>query len=132
MNHEATKASHTKNRLEWTVFSISLLLLLGTIGTLVHQMIHTGDAPPHLLVTLGDPQSLDDQVRVPVKLDNIGDQPAASIHIEVTAIAGGSEKKANLFFDHIAHQSQREGWASFPSETSLASLTARVTGYAIP
>lgn len=132
MNEESTNPPRTKNPLEWTVFSLSLALLLGTIGVLIHQSIHLGNAPAHLRITLGEPEALADQVRVPVKLHNDGDQPAAAIHIEVTAAFEGAEKRCMLLFDHIAHHSEREGWVSFPEHPSPATLRARVTGYANP
>lgn len=132
MTEEPTNPPRTKNLLEWIVFSFSLALLLGTIAVLIHQSFHIGDLPAHLRVSLGDPEPLDDAVRVPVNLKNDGEQPASAIHIEVTAEFEGAEMRSMLLFDHIAHHSEREGWVSFPGNPTPASLRARVMGYANP
>jgi uncharacterized protein (TIGR02588 family) len=118
-----------KNRLEWAVFGLSTLLLLGVIGVLVHQAVTVGEEPAHLVVRLGEPLTSSDQVRVPVTVVNTGDEPALAVRVEIGGTLSGVEHSSSLSIDHVPHRSNASGWVSFPGSVIPGNLTAHVVGY---
>lgn len=125
-------APKKKNRLEWTVFGLSAVLLIGVIGVLVHQAVTVGEEPAHLHVRLGDPITSSDQVRVPVTVVNTGDEPALSVKVEIGGTLAGVTQSTSLNIDHVPHRSEANGWVSFPGSVIPGNLSARVIGYMDP
>jgi len=121
-----------KNPLEWAVFGLSLVILCGVIGALIHEALTLGDDPALLSVEMGNPLVSHGQVRLPLHLGNAGDLPAIAVEVEVTGNVEGEEFTSSAQFDYIPHRATRTGWVSFPGETIPADLSARVLGYADP
>lgn len=129
---ETDNTTKKKNFLEWSVFGLSLLIVLFVIGTLVHQALTVGDEPARLSVTPGDPLVGHGQIRLPLRLENHGDLPAIAVQVEVTGTLAGKELTSSAHFDYIPHRATRAGWVSFPGDRIPADLSARVLGYAEP
>ena len=126
------KSDHQKNALEWTVFGLSLALLAGVIGTLIHQAFTVGDEPARLTLQMGEPLLSHGNVRLPVSVTNEGDLPAISVEIEVTGIVKDEEETSTVSFDYVPHRARRHGWVIFPGEVTPSGLSARVLGYTDP
>lgn len=121
------------NWLERGVFTLSALLVAAVVGFLAVEAWRMGDAPPDLVVTLGEPLPGSGHWRVPVFVENRGEQTAEEVSIAVELRhAGGELEHAELTLAYVPRGSRRGGWVTFPHEPPPGSLTARPLGYAKP
>jgi uncharacterized protein (TIGR02588 family) len=122
-----------KNRLEWVVFGIGLMLVVGTVGVLAWDTVRSGDGPPELLVELGPPQRRGHGWAVPVTVRNRGGETAEAVRVEVTLeLPGGEREAAELDVAFVPRGSQRQGWIHFLHPPASGRLTERVVGYEQP
>ncbi len=120
------EGSLQKNALEWSVFAVSLALVAGVLGVLVYAALHERSAPPQFTTTLGDVQPQRGGFRVPVRIENTGDETAAQVLVEVAA--GG--ETAQVTFQYVPRRSVREGMALFKSRPTAP--TVHIVGYQLP
>ena len=122
-----------KNRLEWAVFGVGLVLVLGTVGFLAWDAARGGDSPPDLSVTLGSPERRAAVWAVPVTVSNGGQETAEGAHVEVVLeLPDGTREEAEVDFAFVPRGSKREGWVQFLHPPATGRLTGRVTGYEQP
>lgn len=125
-----------KNRLEWAVFGIGLVLVLGTIGVLLWDTARSGDDPPDLTVELGPPQRRHRSNQgwaVPVTVRNRGGETAVGVRIKVVLeLPGGSREEAELDVAFVPRGSQRQGWIHFLHPPASGRLVGWVAGYEQP
>lgn len=122
-----------KHPLEWAIFAVSLLLVLGTVGFLAWDALRGGRGPAALAIELGRPEPHGDAWAVPVTVRNVGHETAGAIRIEVTLeLPGGEVERAELDVIYVPRQSQREGWVTFRQNPSRGRLSARALGYEKP
>ncbi|MGI8995287.1 MAG: hypothetical protein ACR2GW_01295 [Pyrinomonadaceae bacterium] len=122
-----------KNWLEWSVFGVSLVLVLGTLAYLVYAAVTLGDQPPLIEIQLGAPEQRAGEFAVPVTVVNRGDQPAEGIQFAVTLESGGAEiERGEFSVPFLPRGATREGWVSFRTDPRTAQLKARVLGYESP
>lgn len=117
-----------KNPLEWAVFGISLLLVLGVIGVLAMEALHWQNTPAKLKVELGTPEQREGEWCVPVRVSNEGEGLASNVEIEVSA----GEEKAGLTMDFVPRGTRRQGKVCFPEGIDPKALKGRVLGYEEP
>jgi len=123
-----------KNWLEWTVFAVGLVLVMGTIGYLTFDMVTARATPPRLEIRLGKPQPMTTgrtkQFLVPVTVTNRGGQTATGVHLEVTLERAGQEPEAADFeIAFMPRQSTRQGGVTFNTDPRQGRLQSRVLGY---
>ena len=122
-----------KHPLEWIVFGVSLVLVLGTVGFLVRDAASGEDAPASLSVELGRPEPHGDIWAVPVTLRNQGDETAEGVKVEVTLEAPGMQvETAEFVAAFVPRRSKREGWVTFRSDPARGRLSGRAVGYENP
>ncbi|HKI01342.1 MAG TPA: hypothetical protein VKK31_05135 [Thermoanaerobaculia bacterium] len=122
-----------KNRLEWAVFGLGLLLVLGVVGFLVWDAALGEDSPPDLAVTLGAPERRGDGWAVPVTVRNRGQETAEGARVEVVLeLPDGGREEAGFDLAFAPRGSTREGWVQFLHPPATGRLTGRVTGYEKP
>lgn len=123
-----------KNWLEWIVFTLSLLLVISTLGYLVYDGSTAGNAPPSFEFQLGQPQPQNDYFVVPVKVFNRGDQTAEGVLVEVTLENASTEQEAAEFeIAFLPRHSSREGWVTFRTDPrTVDQMSARVMGFEKP
>ena len=122
-----------KNWLEWSVFTVSLLLVVTVVAYLAYDAISTNDAPPDLAVQLGTPEQHSGYFAVPITVTNAGDLTAEGVVVEVVVERGDEEEQAQLEIAYVPRQSQREGWVTFEQDPQTADrMTARAIGYEQP
>lgn len=123
-----------KNWLEWTVFAISLVLVLGTLGYLVYDGATLGQAPPKIEFQLGQPQPQLDHFVIAVSAINHGDETAQAVHIEVTLESSGQEQESAEFdLAFLPRHSTRQGWVTFQTDPrTVEKIQARVLGFEKP
>ncbi len=118
--------SEEKSWLEWLVFGLSCVMILGVVGFLFHDARTDQGRPPAIEIRLGQAAPSPSGYLVPVTVTNSGDQTAQALEIEVSS-GGAEEEKASLSYDFLASGEVRDGWAGFSSEPSR--LSARVVGF---
>lgn len=122
-----------KHPLEWAVFGVSLVLVLGLIGFLVYDAATDGTRPPDLRVRLGRAERTAGGYAVPIEVRNQGDETAEGVHVEVALeIPGHEPEKADLEIAFVPRQSVRQAWVTFPVDPAAGRLTGRVLGYEMP
>lgn len=126
-----------KNALEWAVFAVSLVIVLGTLGFLAWDLVQGGDAPPDVSVELGSPRETSGGWAVPVTVANRGDQTAEAVRVEVTLAIGngagsGEPERGEIEVAFLPRGSRREGWVTFTRPPAAGRLSARVLGYEQP
>jgi uncharacterized protein (TIGR02588 family) len=122
-----------KNWLEWSVFAVSLLLVVTVVAYLAYDAVSSADTPPDLAVQLGAPEQHAGYFAVPITVTNAGHQTAEGVVVEVVVERSGEQEQAQLELAYIPRQSQREGWVTFEQDPQTAdSMTARAIGYEQP
>lgn len=122
-----------KNWLEWTVFSLSMLLVVGILGYLSYDAITTADAAAELVLETGAPISQTGGYAVPVTVTNNGDQTAEGVTIAVSLLRNGSDIEQGEFqAAYVPRHSSVEGWVIFHTDPATAHLEARILGYQQP
>jgi uncharacterized protein (TIGR02588 family) len=124
-----------KNRVEWLVFAVSLVLVVSALAYLAYEGATMGNEPPSLEVRLGTPEQRTHNFIVPVTVINHGDETAEGITIEVTSEnnAGGAEPvRGELVIAFLPRRATSEGWVTFQQDPRSARLNARVLGYKKP
>jgi uncharacterized protein (TIGR02588 family) len=122
-----------KNRLEWVVFGVGLVLVLGTVGVLIWDALQSGDGPPDLAVDLGSPQRRADGWAVPVTVHNRGGETAEGVRVLVVLeLADGRREEAEFEAAFVPRGSLRDGWVHFVHSPASGRLTGRVVGYEHP
>lgn len=121
-----------KNVLEWTVFGISLLLVLATFGYLVREALTASDGPPDVVVVLGAPRPGAGGHMVPVSAENRGGETAEEVRITVRLEAGGGQEEAVLVVPYLPREARRTGWVSFQGDPRAGQLRVAGVSYQAP
>lgn len=127
-----------KNWLEWSVFALGLVLLIGTVGYLGYEASVHGRKPAALSVTLGEPWSPDSNpasVVVPVTVHNEGGHTAVDVTVEVALTdprASEPGERRQLGFAFVPRHSSRSGALVFEQRPPPGALRAQVLGYLEP
>lgn len=131
---ESTAYQTEKNWLEWTVFGISLLLVLAIIGYLGYKNYTQKPTTPDLYVQTWLEPAKYAHNRYHVVLHNKGGATAEEVLIEFTLIkAGAKPETSELQIPFAPQQSKREGWVGFSGQAEPTdSLQVRVVSYKKP
>ncbi|HYG65823.1 MAG TPA: hypothetical protein VEL74_24800 [Thermoanaerobaculia bacterium] len=122
-----------KNWLEWTVFAVGLVAVLGTFGYLAYEALAGEVSPPRVIVELGRPTPDGSRWTVPVRVRNDGGETAEEVQVEVSLESPGHEPEtAKLEVAFVPRKSQREGWVTFSRDPAAGRLTGRAIGYEKP
>ena len=125
-----------KNRIEWLVFAVGLVLVLSALAYLVYEGATMGHDPPSIEVRLGTPEPRTHNFIVPVTVINHGDETAEGITVEVSlenAGGGGAQPvRGELTVAFLPRRATREGWVVFQQDPRTARLSARILGYNKP
>lgn len=122
-----------KNPLEWTVFGISVLLIAGVAGVLVHAS-RLPEAPPELRVSTGPATRLPNGAyQVAVTVFNEGNETAEQARIEVVLWSGDREiERSGFTIAFVPRKSSRQGWVTFGRDPRCCTLVARAAGFERP
>ena len=122
-----------KNALEWTVFGVSVAIIIATVAVLVVSELKPGERPPSLQIELGTPSPAGDRFRVPVRVQNSGEDTAEEARIEILLESDdGVVERAELSFAFVPRNSSREGWVVFSRDPRCCTIKARPVGYTKP
>ncbi|HEV7239473.1 MAG TPA: hypothetical protein VGQ36_09550 [Thermoanaerobaculia bacterium] len=122
-----------KNWLEWSVFAISLCIVLASLGYLGISAMREKNTPPDLRIFAGAPSESAGVHRVPLLIRNAGDSTAASVRIEVLLRRGDEVvESAELDLPFVPRKSEREGWVTFRQDPRCCSVVTRAVSYESP
>jgi uncharacterized protein (TIGR02588 family) len=122
-----------KNALEWTVFAVSIVLILLTVVYLVRDRASGRPRAPEIEVSTGPAVHSAGMWSVPVKVTNRGDETAEQLRVDVSLEQDGREtEKAELTFAFVPRRSSREAWALFRTDPRAMKISARATSYERP
>src|SRR5690606_38576706 len=123
-----------KNLLEWMVFAVSLLMVIGILGYLVYQVAVYEEGSPDLHFTYVHGPAPHAPHRYFLRIKNDGQETAEEGQVEMVLERGGEEMEtAALTLPYLPKQSVREGWLVFSKDPATAdTLYARVISYKKP
>ncbi|HJR62986.1 MAG TPA: hypothetical protein VJ803_04745 [Gemmatimonadaceae bacterium] len=123
-----------KNWLEWSVFGIGLLVVIGTLGFLVADSVANEASPPALLVSTGAARPTEAGFLLPVTVRNAGGITAENVLIEVVVrVDGRPAERAELRMGFVPRRAMREGWVVLATDPrSPARIAARAVAYEVP
>ena len=123
-----------KNGLEWTVFGISLVLVLAILVYLSYMAYTQKPSTPDLTVEYFHDPSANAPYRYRVVVENRGGETAEEVQVELTIESGEKEvESAQLNIAFSPKYSKREGWVNFKEDpASSDTLVARVMSYKRP
>jgi len=121
-----------KNTLEWTVFAGSLVLILFVAGTLLYSHFTTGQQPPSITVTFGEPVRSGDAYALPMEIRNEGDVTAEDVRIEVVLSGAGLHERSEAVLAIVPYHSRRRAWVTFMGDPARGTVRSRVLGYQEP
>jgi len=123
---------NTKNRLEWTVFGISSLLVLGAVGFLILTAVTRKDGPADLRIAIGEISTRSDSTLVTVIITNEGTKTAAAVKIHLTATYPAEERESDVDVDFVPRGGRREAIAVFSGTERPLKVVPKVVGYVEP
>lgn len=122
-----------KNRLEWSVFTGSAIVVAAVLAYLGWCAVHDQQTPPDLRIFTGTAIAAADTYRVPIVVRNDGQSTAESVRIEVLLMRGAVEvDRAELELPFVPRQSEREGWVTFRNDPRCCTLQSRAVAYETP
>jgi uncharacterized protein (TIGR02588 family) len=124
----------TKNPLEWTVFAVSLLLIVAILGYLGYHAFTYVPTSPDIQVTYRPDPSEQAPHRYHVAIVNLGSETAEEVLIEMALQKEGEDMEAaELQIPFAPRESKREGWVIFKTDPATAdSVAIRVVSYKKP
>ena len=121
-----------KNWLEWTVFTVSTLLIAAVVAVLLFEA-KAENSPPDLVLDFGEVQQGQHGYRVPVFVRNTGEQTAEQVQVEVVLTSAGREvEKSEMTFAFVPRKSRREGAVVFSTDPRKHGIEGRIAGYETP
>jgi uncharacterized protein (TIGR02588 family) len=123
-----------KNKLEWSVFAISALLLFGLIVYLCYEAFTHKPAPPDLEVKYLKDSSNRNPFAYKIHLQNHGEETAEDVMIEASLIRNDTViEHSELQIAFSPKRSKREGWINFSTDPAEAdSINIKVMSYKKP
>jgi uncharacterized protein (TIGR02588 family) len=126
-------AKPAKNWLEWSVFAVGLVLVLGTLGFLVRESFEAAGGPPEVVARLGPPRAAAGGFMVPVEVGNTGQATAEGVQVTVILELPQSEREeAVLDIAFLPRDSRRNGWVTFQSDPGRGSLRLGPIAFEVP
>ena len=122
-----------KNWLEWTIFAVSLGLVLGTAAVLIYQQLSLGQRPPDPQMQLGPPEAHEGYFAVPVTVTNRGDETIESVHLQVVLqLPGGESEQGEFDLAYLPRHATRQAWVTFRRDPREGKMESRILGYQKP
>jgi uncharacterized protein (TIGR02588 family) len=128
-------SNESKNWLEWTVFGMGCVLVMGAMGVLVYQVCNGSPRKPAALdVSLGEPEKREGLYAIPVNVTNHGDETAETVHVRVELEkSDGETEQAEFELQFVPQHATQRGYAIVETDPATATkITARPLGYQRP
>lgn len=119
------------NILEWVVFGLGLLLILGVMACLVYQLSTHNPAPADLQVEFMHIPTPNNPHKYQLSVQNSGGKTAKNVIVELSLIkADAVLESSEIDFDYVPYTSKRIGWVVFSTNPAEAdSVVSKVVSY---
>jgi uncharacterized protein (TIGR02588 family) len=122
-----------KNWLEWSVFAVGLVLVVGTLGFLVRESLVAAGRPPEVVTRLGPPKAAAGGYMVPVEVANLGKGTAEEVQVTIVLeLPDGEREEAALDIAFLPGESRRNGWVTFRSDPGRGTLRLGPIAFEVP
>jgi uncharacterized protein (TIGR02588 family) len=122
-----------KNWLEWSVFTVGLVFVLGIVAYLVYDSLTSSGLEPAITVEVGKIRRTAGGWAVRVEAENSGGVTAEDLRIAVVLEANGREQeRVELDLPFVPRHSRRGGWVEFRHDPSVGRLSGYAVGYGTP
>ncbi|MGH7580399.1 MAG: hypothetical protein ACREM9_09535 [Gemmatimonadales bacterium] len=122
-----------KNRLEWVVFGVGMVLVLATLGFLVRESVVGDSGPPEIVANLGAPRASRSGYLVPVEVSNVGRTTAEDVLVPIfLKLPDGTREEAELNIAFLPRDSKRNGWVSFRGDPEQGKLEVGAIAFEVP
>ena len=121
-----------KNTLEWTVFGVSLALIVAVVAVLLHQQFTGEGRPPSFVVTAGNAVETAGGYALPVDVRNEGDTSAEDVRLQATFESAAGTETGEALLPYVPYRSHRRAWITFSRDPRAGRVTVRVLGYREP
>lgn len=119
-----------KNWLERLVFVLGLAMVLGLAAFFTREALSGPQAPPRVGIALEPAREEGDQILVPVKVTNSGDESAEEVVVEVRL---GDGPGTRFTVDHLPGGATRDAIVTFQrGKSPRAAPQGYVAGYRVP
>lgn len=118
-----------KNVLEWTVFGLSSLLVVGLVGWLIYAATLEEDPEVRLSAKAEDPVEANGWYQVSVVVTNDGGLTAEGVEVIVSATVDGREQTGSFVVDFVPKGGSRRGAVSFKGSGKPSQVVPRVIGF---
>ena len=123
---------HGKNKLEWVVFALSSLLVIGALSFLVFSAITGENKPADVQVKVGNLTVRGASTIVTLAISNVGSKTASEVNISVIAKYGDKETESTVVVDFVPKGSNREAIVVFAGDQKPNEIIPRIIGYVEP
>lgn len=131
-NRSESRERNAKNPLEWVVFGLSCLLVLGAVAFLILTAMTRKDGPADLRIAVSEITSRGDSTLVTIILTNEGTKTAAAVKVHLTATYPSEERESDVDVDFVPRGGRREAIAVFSGTEKPLTITPKVVGYVEP
>ncbi len=131
---KSNKEAFKKNKLEWSVFALSSLLLLCLVGYLSYETFTHKVTPPDLHIKYTRDTANHNSYSYNIYLENRGGETAEDVFIEAYLLKKDSVlDRSELQIAFSPKKSKREGWINFKTTSTEAdSIQIKVVSYKLP
>lgn len=121
------------SRWEWVAAAVGTVLVLGTVGLLLHEAFTGSDSPPAVTVHVDGILPLENGYLVRIRAENSGGETAAGLTVEGELKSDtGSVEKSDVTIDYVPANGKRLGGLFFQEDPRRHELTVRPKGYDRP
>ncbi len=133
-NAKSNGRKNEKNKLEWSVFALSLLFVLAIVSYLVYETVTHQPSPPDIEITYEKDSLAPHQHSYHVHVSNIGGRTAEDVKIMAQLLKKDKTFETSEFeLSYLPKRSHKEGWVSFSSNIEAGdSVKIRVVSYKTP
>lgn len=118
---------------EWVAAAVGTLLVLGTIGFMLHEALTGRKTPPAVAVTADSILPQENGFLVRIRAENTGGETAAGLLVEGELRSDtGTVEKSEATIDYVPPGGKRYGGLFFEEDPRSYALTVRPKGYDRP
>ena len=129
-DHEAPE---TTSALEWLVAGLGALLVIFTVGYMVHFALTRPEGPPVVVLEVTGVARAGAGYLVSFKATNTGHSTGAGVVVTGELSRGGEAiEESEMTLDYLPQDSERQGGLFFTEDPAAYELVLRAQGYAEP
>lgn len=129
---ESETEKNSKNLLEWAVFIVASILVVGALCFLMGEIYRNKQAPAKLRVELKEPMVEGGWIRYPIHIINDGNQVAENVSVQVTLERASVKESATMNISFVPSKTTRRGSVAFKGNILPERVECDVLSYEEP